>query len=76
MVVVNVELAASNDYATPEPGMYSESAGMGGAPSSAAVALLSESKLVMESYFYSVDTSARTKLRVLIVNSKVMLWKF
>ena len=76
MVVVNVELTVSNDYATPEPGMCFESAGMGGAPSSAVVALLNKSRPVMESYFYSVDTSARTKLRVLIVNSKVMLWKF
>ena len=59
-----MQLAASNDYATPEPGMYFESAGMGGAPLSAAVALLSESKLVMELYFYSVVMSARTKLRV------------
>jgi hypothetical protein len=29
MVVVNVELAAFNDYAMPEPGVYIMSAGMG-----------------------------------------------
>jgi hypothetical protein len=46
MVVVNVELAASNDCATPEPGGCFESAGMGRAPPSAA-AMLSESRLVL-----------------------------
>jgi hypothetical protein len=63
VVVVNVELAASNDCAVPEPGVCFESAGMGRAPPSAA-AMLSESKPVIASYCYNVIMSARTKLRV------------
>jgi len=63
VVVVNVELAASKDYATAEPGVRFESAGMGRAPSSA-VAMLSESWLIIVSYCYNVVMSARTKLRV------------
>jgi hypothetical protein len=67
-----VELAALNDYATPEPGVCFESTGMGRAPSSAA-AMLSESRMVTASYCYSVDMSARTKLSKVICK---FLWKF
>ena len=63
VVVVNVEPAASNDCATPEPGVCFESAGMGRAPPSAA-AMLSESRLVIALYCYNVIMSARTKLRI------------
>jgi len=61
VVVVNIELAAPNDCATPEPGVCSGSAGKGRAPPSAA-AMLSESRLVIASDCYDVVLSARTKI--------------
>ena len=61
VVAVNIELAALNDCATPETGVYSESAEMGRMPPSAA-AMLVENRMVMASDCYNVVLSARTKI--------------
>ena len=76
VVAVSTELAALNDCATLETGVYSESAEMGRVPPSAA-AMLVESWMVMASDCYNVVLSARTKdlrVRCRLMN-KVMLWK-
>ena len=61
VVAVSTELAALNDCATPETGVYSESAEMGRVPPSA-VAMLVESRMVMALDCYNVVLSARTKI--------------
>ena len=71
MVVVNIEQAAPNDCATPEPGVCSGSAGMGRAPQSAA-AILSESRPLIVPDCYKVVSSARTKIATEVMLCKIL----
>jgi hypothetical protein len=72
VVVVNIELAAPNDCAMPEPGVRLGSAGEGRAPPSAS-AILRESRPVIAPDYYKVVSSAKTKIESEV--SEMMLCK-
>jgi hypothetical protein len=70
VVVVNIELAAPNDCAMPEPGVCLGSTGEGSAPPSA-VAILSESRPVIAPDCYKVVSSAKTKIESEVSEVKI-----